>query len=154
MSTRRPTDQKPRHRATVSPLVRVTGIGGIFFKSDDPAALMEWYRKHLGIEPNAAGACAFAWREKRDSTRIGYTVFSPFDRATDYFEPSEQPYMVNFRVADLNGLLKTLRRAGVHVVNRVEEYPHGRFGWIIDPEGRKIELWEPPDVDDPFESNP
>lgn len=139
-----------RRRAPVTPLSRVTGIGGIFFKSDDPKALMDWYRKHLGIEPDSYGGWSFKWREKRRPGRIGHTVFSPFERASNYFEPSEQPYMFNFRVADLHGLLKALRRAGVHVIDKVEEYPFGKFGWIIDPEGRKIELWEPPDVDDPF----
>jgi predicted enzyme related to lactoylglutathione lyase len=139
-----------RKHAPVTPLARVTGIGGIFFKSDDPGKLMEWYRKHLGIEADAYGGWTFTWREMRKSSRIGSTVFSPFERASDYFEPSEEPYMFNFRVADLDGLLKALRRAGVHVIDKVEEHPYGRFGWIIDPEGRKIELWEPPDADDPF----
>lgn len=143
-----------RKRATVTPLARVTGIGGLFFKSDDPKKLMDWYRQHLGIETDASGGWMFAWREKRKPHRVGFTVFSPFERATDYFEPSEQPYMFNFRVADLHGLLKALRRAGVHVLDKVEEYPYGKFGWIIDPEGRKIELWEPPDVDDPFKIKP
>jgi len=147
--------KKPaRTRAIVTPLTRVTGIGGIFFKSDDPRALMDWYRKHLGIEADSYGGWTFKWREKRRSNRIGSTVFSPFERGSDYFEPSEQPYMFNFRVADLHGLLKALRRAGVHVIDKVQEYPFGKFGWIIDPEGRKIELWEPPDVDDPFKGQP
>ncbi len=150
-ATRKPAG-KPR--ANVTPLKRVTGIGGIFFKSEDPGALMDWYRRHLGIEIDSSGGWSFTWREKSRSRRIGYTVFSPFKRSTDYFEPSEQPYMFNFRVADLNALLKALRRAGVHVIDKVEEYPFGKFGWIIDPEGRKIELWEPADVDDPFDGNP
>jgi predicted enzyme related to lactoylglutathione lyase len=146
--------RRPATRASVTPLARVTGIGGIFFKSDDPRVLMEWYRKHLGIDVDSSGGWSFAWRDRRKTSRIGYTVFSPFERATDYFEPSEQPYMFNFRVADLHGLLKALRRAGVHVIDKVEEHPYGKFGWIIDPEGRKIELWEPPDVDDPFDGKP
>ena len=143
-----------RGRASVTPLTRVTGIGGIFFKSDDPKSLVDWYRQHLGIEVDSSGGWSFAWRDKRESSRIGYTVFSPFERSTGYFEPSEQPYMFNFRVADLHALLKALRRAGVHVIDKVEEYSYGKFGWIIDPEGRKIELWEPPDVDDPFDGTP
>ncbi|HEX5132158.1 MAG TPA: VOC family protein [Candidatus Krumholzibacteria bacterium] len=130
---------------------RVTGIGGIFFKSDDPAGLMDWYRRHLGIDADAHGGWLFTWRERRRTRRIGYTVFSPFARDNDYFEPSEQPYMFNFRVADLHALLTALREAGVHVIDKVEEHPYGKFGWIIDPEGRKIELWEPADVDDPFD---
>ncbi len=135
-------------RAGVTPLVRVTGIGGFFVKSDDPQALMEWYRRHLGIDFDPAGGWSFRWRDERDSERIGHTVFSPFAKDSDYFEPSELPYMLNFRVADLHALLKALRSAGVHVIGKVEEYSYGKFGWIIDPEGRKIELWEPPDDDD------
>jgi predicted enzyme related to lactoylglutathione lyase len=140
----------PRARASVTPLVRVTGLGGVFFKSDDPKKLMEWYRKRLGIEPDAYGGWSFQWREKRRPQRVGYTVWSPFVKDTDYLDPSELPYMFNFRVADLKSLLAQLRREGVHVIDKVEEFSFGKFGWIIDPEGRKIELWEPPDADDPF----
>ncbi len=139
-----------RPRASVTPLVRVTGIGGMFFKSDDPKTIMEWYRKHLGIEPDAYGGWSFQWREKRRPQRIGCTVWNPFERATKYFDPSEHPYMFNFRVADLKTLLAQLRREGVHVIDELQEASYGKFGWIIDPEGRKIELWEPPDSDDPF----
>jgi predicted enzyme related to lactoylglutathione lyase len=134
----------------VTPLVRVTGIGGIFFKTGNPTKLMEWYHKHLGIEVDSYGGWSFQWREKRRTQRIGCTVFGPFPGSTDYFDPSELPYMFNFRVADLKSLLAQLRREGVHVVDEIQEFPYGKFGWIIDPEGRKIELWEPPDVDDPF----
>jgi predicted enzyme related to lactoylglutathione lyase len=150
-----PRRKKRDSAADVTPLVRVTGIGGIFFKSDDPKSTMDWYRKHLGIEVDSSGGWAFEWRDKRNSERIGCTVFSPFEHTSDYFEPSEQPYMFNFRVADLHGLLTALRSAGVHVIDKVEEHPYGKFGWIIDPEGRKIELWEPPDdVDDPSDGTP
>lgn len=138
------------HRASVTPLVRVTGIGGFFFRSDDPKQLMEWYRKHLGIQAGAFGGWAFQWREKRRSQRIGYTVFSPFEKDSSYFDPSEKAFMFNFRVANLKALLALLRREGVHVVDDVQDLPYGKFGWIIDPEGNKIELWEPPDNDDPF----
>ena len=166
MATRKKTRAKPAHkgesrraakaaksrraRASVTPLVRVTGIGGMFFKAGDPPALMAWYRKHLGIKPEAYGGWSFKWRERRRPQRIGTTVFSPFAHDTSYFDPSEQPYMFNFRVADLRSLLTQLRREGVHVVGDVQEFAYGKFGWIIDPEGRKIELWEPPDTDDPF----
>jgi predicted enzyme related to lactoylglutathione lyase len=151
----KPTSEAKRPRATVTPLARVTGIGGFFFKSDDPEKLMEWYRRHLGVETDSSGGWTHQWREKRNPEKIGHTVFSPFQRDTTYFEPSEQPYMFNFRVADLHALLKALRRAGVHVIDKVEEYPYGKFGWIVDPEGRKIELWEPPaDENDPFDGTP
>jgi len=140
------------HRASVTPLRRVTGIGGFFFRSEDPGQLMTWYHKHLGIKPDPFGGWAFKWREKRRTQRVGYTVFSPFKQDTNYFEPSEKQFMFNFRVADLHALLTQLRREGVHVIDKIEDTPYGRFGWIIDPEGNKIELWEPPDVDDPFDS--
>lgn len=142
-----------RARANVTPLVRATGIGGVFFKSADARKLAQWYRKHLGIETDAQGAWPFQWRDKHRPQRIGYTVWSPFEKDTSYFDPSEQPYMFNFRVADLKTLLVQLRREGVHVVGEIQELPYGKFGWVIDPEGRKVELWEPPDDDDPFASS-
>jgi predicted enzyme related to lactoylglutathione lyase len=140
-------------RANVTPLVRVTGLGGVFFRSEDPKKLMGWYRKHLGIKAGAFGGWAFQWREKRRSERIGYTVFSPFAKDSPYFDPSEKPFMFNFRVADLHALIAQLRREGIHVLDDVQELPYGKFGWIIDPDGNKIELWEPSDVDDPFDQS-
>src|SRR5262245_51099330 len=122
--SRRATKAKTRRaRATVTPLVRVTGLGGMFFKAGDPTKLVAWYRKHLGIQFDAYGGWSFEWREKRRPQRIGTTVFSPFAGDTKYFEPSEQPYMFNFRVADLKSLLAQLRREGVHVVGEVQEFP-------------------------------
>lgn len=123
---------------------RVTGIGGIFFKSQDPQQLKEWYRKHLGIEPDPDGYVSFPWRENENPERTGYTVWEPFKENTRYFEPSQKPYMINFRVVDLHGLLAQLRQEGVLVDDRIEEEEFGRFGWIMDPEGNRIELWEPP----------
>ena len=123
---------------------RVTGIGGIFFKTKDPEKTKAWYHEHLGIVPDAGGYVSFQWREKDDPERIGFTAWSPFREDTTYFEPSPAPFMINYRVADLHGLLKQLRREGVEVIDQIEEGEYGRFGWIIDPEGTKIELWEPP----------
>ncbi|MBI1805732.1 MAG: VOC family protein [Ignavibacteria bacterium] len=122
---------------------RVTGIGGIFFKSNDPTNMREWYRIHLGIESGNDGA-SFEWREKEHPERIGYTVWSPFPGDTTYFNPSKAPFMINYRVADLDVLLDQLRQEGVPVEDRIEEYEYGRFAWIMDPEGNRIELWEPP----------
>jgi predicted enzyme related to lactoylglutathione lyase len=139
-----------KSRASVTPIRRVTGIGGFFFKSETPKELMAWYHKHLGIAVDDWGGWAFQWREKRRPQRLGATVFNPFPKDTTYFDPSESSYMFNLRVADLLALLAQLRREGVHVIDEVQEFPYGKFGWIIDPEGRKIELWEPPDQDDPF----
>jgi predicted enzyme related to lactoylglutathione lyase len=128
----------------------VTGIGGVFVKSRDPAALLEWYRAHLGIESAEWGGFAFQWQEKERPDETGYTVWGVFPESTDYF-PSDQPYMVNFRVSDLAGLLAALEDAGVEVAGGIETHPNGSFAWILDPEGRKIELWEPvPSGEDPY----
>ncbi len=123
---------------------RVTGIGGIFFKSQDPKKLKGWYQEHLGITPDAEGYIHFEWREKEDPDRIGYTVWGPFPHDTEYFNPSTKPFMFNFRVANLRALLEQLRQEGVQVDDKVEEYDFGKFGWIMDPEGNRVELWEPP----------
>jgi predicted enzyme related to lactoylglutathione lyase len=125
---------------------RVTGIGGIFFKAEDPKKLREWYGKHLGFNVQDWGSI-FQWRElqKTDAEAPASTSWSPFKKDTDYFEPSTKPFMFNYRVENLTELLKVLREEGVTVIDKVEEYPYGKFGWIMDPEGNKIELWEPVD---------
>ena len=130
---------------------RVTGIGGVFFKSSDPERTVEWYRDHLGIESGEFGGFAFQWREKERPDETGYTVWSAFPSSTDYFSPSEQPFMINFRVEDLTGLIAALKEEGVRIVGGIEQHPNGKFAWILDPEGRKVELWEPvPSADDPY----
>ena len=123
---------------------RVSGIGGIFFKAQDPDKLKSWYSKHLGFEHDESGGITFRWREEEDPKRKGYTVWAPFPSDTEYFEPSKKEFMINYRVDDLDGLLEALRKEGVEVDEKVEEYEYGRFGWINDPEGNRIELWEPP----------
>ncbi len=127
---------------------RVTGIGGIFFKSKDPKQTYEWYSKHLGIECNEYGA-SFEWREKEDKEQIGTTAWSIFNNNTDYFNPSEKEFMFNYRVDNLVELLKVLKEEGVTIVGEIQEFSYGKFGWILDPDGNKIELWEP--IDDGFE---
>ena len=122
---------------------RVTGIGGIFFKSKDPERLRQWYREHLGIESEGDSA-SFHWRDADQPQDEGLTVWSPFPHDTRYFEPSAAPFMINYRVADLDWLLTQLRDEGVEVDPRIEEYEYGRFAWIMDPKGNRIELWEPP----------
>lgn len=124
-------------------MTRVTGLGGVFFKCRDKAALMDWYAKHLGVDASGHGAWMFQWREAQEPGRKGMTVFGFFDPDTDYFKPSERDVMFNFRVDDLDAVLAALRAEGVEVDDKVEEYDYGRFGWIMDPEGRRIELWEP-----------
>ncbi|MDX1534643.1 MAG: VOC family protein [Thermoplasmata archaeon] len=124
---------------------RVTGIGGVFFKAENPDRLKAWYVRHLGLPSREDGNVMFDLQDEGESPRAGYTVWSPFPQDTDYFEPSEAPFMINYRVADLDRLLDQLRAEGVEVEDRVEEYPYGRFAWVMDPEGNRIELWEPPE---------
>ena len=124
---------------------RVTGIGGIFFKSQDPKALGEWYRKHLGIDVQEWGGAAFSWRSDDNPGGTGSTVWSPFAADTTYFAPSTAPFMINYRVDDLHALLAVLRAEGVQVEDKVDESAYGRFGWVIDPDGNKLELWQPPE---------
>jgi predicted enzyme related to lactoylglutathione lyase len=124
---------------------RVTGIGGIFFKADHPEQLYQWYEKHLGIkrEPHGQGA-VLHWREDENPERRAVTSWSIFSRQTKYFEPSRAPFMLNYRVDDLDGLLEALRAEGVAIDPKRDDGEYGRFAWITDPEGNKIELWEPP----------
>ena len=124
---------------------RVTGIGGIFFKARDPKALGEWYRRHLGIDVADWGGAAFAWRSDDNPDGTGTTVWSPFKADTEYFNPGTASFMVNYRVADLHALLAVLREEGCDVDAKTEESEFGKFGWVIDREGNKIELWQPPE---------
>jgi len=121
---------------------RVTGLGGVFFKASDPDALHEWYERHLGMK-RENGPVNFRWRE-RDADKPGTTVWSIFPKDTTYFEPSRAPFMLNYRVENLDALLERLRAEGVQVDDRRENSEYGRFAWITDPEGNRIELWEPP----------
>jgi catechol 2,3-dioxygenase-like lactoylglutathione lyase family enzyme len=121
-------------------MAKVTGLGGVFFKSRDPKALNDWYAKHLGLTVDDWGGVRF----DEDVSRPGYTLWTPFAADTGYFGPGAQPYMINFRVDDLHALLTQLRASGVTVDERVEDTEYGRFGWITDPDGMRIELWQPP----------
>lgn len=121
---------------------RVTGIGGFFFKCDDPNATREWYKNHLGLPTNQYG---WTFRWKNDEGKECSTQWSPFDSNTKYFEPSQKQFMMNFRVDNLEALLEVLKEEGVTVVGEMESYDYGKFGWILDPDGNKIELWEPAD---------
>ena len=124
---------------------RVTGVGGIFFKSEDPERLYRWYEQHLGIHrtPDGMGA-VFEWRAPDDADKKGMTVWSIFPRNTKYFDPSSSAFMINYRVEDLDSLLEELKKECVHIDPHREDYDYGRFAWIMDPDGNRIELWEPP----------
>ncbi|MFO0603993.1 MAG: VOC family protein [Polyangiales bacterium] len=124
---------------------RVTGIGGVFFKARDPKALGAWYKTHLGIDIQEWGGAVFAWKGPDSPEGVGSTVWNPFPADTKYFAPSEAPFMINYRVADLHALLAALRAEGVRVEEKVEESEYGKFGWVVDPEGNKLELWQPPE---------
>jgi predicted enzyme related to lactoylglutathione lyase len=122
---------------------RVTGLGGIFFKCKNPPELQQWYKNHLGIEENEHGVVIFEWKDKNDANKTGQTVWAPFPDDTTYFGPGKQEHMINYRVENLVALLEELKKEGVEVVGEIEEYEYGKFGRIMDPEGNKIELWEP-----------
>lgn len=129
---------------------RVTGIGGIFFKSKDPKQLQAWYDKHLNISPlpnspwgKEDSAPLFEWRDKDNPERKCYSVFGVFSDDTKYFEPSDAPFMFNFRVEDLDAVLKELAQEGIQQEGEILEMAFGRFARISDPEGNQIELWEP-----------
>ena len=122
---------------------KVTGIGGIFFLTSDVDKMSAWYKKHLGINVKPGGYSSFEWQGKDNPGETGYTVWSLMDENSGYFNPSTERFMVNYRVENLEELLKQLKDEGVEVIDKIEKFEYGKFGWIIDPEGRKIELWEP-----------
>ncbi|MEN8799587.1 MAG: VOC family protein [Flavobacteriaceae bacterium] len=124
---------------------RVTGLGGFFFKCKDPDAVKNWYNEHLGLNTDQYG-CTFWWKDA--SGKDCSTQWSPFSEKTKYFHPSTKEFMMNFRVENLEELLALLKEEGVTIVGDVEEFEYGKFAWILDPEGNKIELWEP--VDEAF----
>jgi predicted enzyme related to lactoylglutathione lyase len=124
----------------------ILGIGGIFFKARDPEKLAAWYKEHLGLNVEEYGGVSFREEENADVSpkRQAFLVWSAFPEDTDYFAPSSKPFMINFRVADLDQLLAKLRAEGVTVDEKAEKSEFGYFGWAMDPEGNRIELWEPP----------
>ena len=123
---------------------RVTGIGGIFFKAKDAAALRAWYQRHLGIDVQDWGGAAFTWSDAEGKPVGGTTAWSIGSAEGDQFAPSKASFMINYRVADLHALVKALRQEGCKVLDKVDESEYGKFAWVIDPEGNKVELWQPP----------
>src|SRR5437660_11254881 len=124
---------------------RVTGIGGIFFHAKDPVALRTWYMTHLGIDVQEWGGAAFRWTDEAGKPTTGSTIWSIGAADADNFTPSKSPFMINYRVADLDGVIQALRREGYNVLEEKGDSECGKFGWVIDPEGNKVELWQPPE---------
>jgi predicted enzyme related to lactoylglutathione lyase len=118
---------------------RVTGIGGIFFTAKDPTAMHAWYKRHLGIDVQDWGGAALMWKD--DDPAGGMTIWSA---GADTFGPNHKAFMVNYRVDDLAALLQALRDEGCEVLDKTDDSEFGKFGWVIDPEGNKVELWQPP----------
>jgi predicted enzyme related to lactoylglutathione lyase len=123
---------------------RVTGIGGIFFHAKDPVLLRDWYKKHLGIDVQEWGGTAFFWADSDGKPMKGTTVWSIGTAGSDHFAPSSANFMINYRVDDLTSLLKALRAEGCNVLDKTDDSEYGKFGWVMDPEGNKVELWQPP----------
>jgi predicted enzyme related to lactoylglutathione lyase len=125
---------------------KVTGIGGIFFKSKDPKMMSEWYSTNLGLQTNEYGS-VFEWYQGADNSKKGFSQWSPFKDDTKYFQPSEKEFMINYRVENIEALVKELKATGVNVLDEIESYDYGKFVHIMDPEGNKMELWEPNDIE-------
>lgn len=123
---------------------RVTGIGGIFFKAKDPPRLHAWYRQHLGIDVQSWGGAAFSWTDSTGEPTPGTTIWSIGPADGDQFAPSDASFMINYRVDDLEALIAALKSEGCNVLDKVDDSEYGKFGWVMDPEGNKVELWQPP----------
>ncbi len=123
---------------------RVTGIGGIFFKAKDAPALQAWYKRHLGIDVQAWGGASFSSIDDEGKPLDGHTIWSISPHDADTFGPSTASFMVNYRVEDARGLIKVLEEEGCQVLDTINESEFGTFAWVLDPEGNKVELWEPP----------
>lgn len=128
----------------ITAMKKVTGIGGIFFKCKDPNKIKEWYKTHLGLETDKYGT-TFEWRQADDTTKKGFTQWSPFSEKTKYFAPSEKDFMINYRVENLEALVEQLKNEGVTITDKIETVDYGKFVHIMDIEGNKVELWEPKD---------
>lgn len=138
--------KRSRQHIKTTNMKKVTGVGGIFFKCKDPNKMKEWYQKHLGLNTNQYGA-VFEWYQGADSTKKGFTNWSPFNETTKYFEPSTKDFMINYRVENLEALVEELTKNGVTILDTIETYDYGKFVHILDAEGNKVELWEPNDIE-------
>lgn len=123
---------------------RVTGIGGIFFKAKDPEGMRAWYKTHLGVDVQDWGGAAFSWSGDDGKPTGGSTIWSISAMDSNTYAPSSAPFMINYRVPDVDALLAALREEGCNVMGDSEDSEYGKFGWVLDPEGNKVELWQPP----------
>ena len=123
---------------------RVTGIGGIFFKAKDAPALQAWYKRHLGIDVQEWGGAAFTWTDSDGKPAVGTTIWSVAPESSNQFAPSNASFMINYRVEDLHAVVEALKSEGCNVLDTIDESDYGKFAWVIDPEGNKVELWQPP----------
>lgn len=144
LNTMEDLEKKEQEGIVMDSTPRVTGIGGIFFISDDPKASKEWYAQNLGLKVNEWG-CSFESRNANRPEEINYLQWSPFKTGSEYLDPSKKEFMINYRVRDLEGLLVKLKANGVTILDEVATYDYGKFVHIMDNEGNKIELWEPID---------
>lgn len=124
---------------------RVTGIGGIFFKAKDAPSLQAWYKRHLGIDVQEWGGTAFTWSDEDGKPTGGMTIWSVSAEDSEQFEPGQAPFMINYRVEDLHAVVAELKSEGCNVLEKIDESEFGKFAWVIDPEGNKVELWQPPE---------
>lgn len=123
-------------------MARVTGVGGVFFKASDPKKLASWYAQHLGLQLEDFGGAILRWPEDQ-ANDDGLTVWHLAERDGDWFQPSDSSFMINYRIDDMDGMIQQLTEGGVEIVKGPEEHENGRFAWVMDPEGNKVELWEP-----------
>jgi len=134
------------NNSNTTKMKKVTGIGGVFFKSKDPNKMKEWYKTHLGFDISPYGT-NFEWRQLEDPTKKGSTAWSPFAETTKYFEPSTKDFMINYRVENMEALVEQLKNEGVTIVDKIEDSDYGKFIHILDGEGNKVQLWEPKDAE-------
>ena len=134
--------QSPERKTTMSQKGRILGIGGIFFKSANPPQMKEWYAKNLGLADSGHGVM-LPWREKDNPENEHMTIWSVFSATTKYFEPSSASFMLNYIVDDLDAVIERLGKEGVRIDPKRQDESYGRFAWIYDPDGNKIELWQP-----------
>ncbi|MEM8883438.1 MAG: VOC family protein [Planctomycetota bacterium] len=124
---------------------RVTGIGGIFLRTNDPEGMRQWYADKLGLNNDPKWGTSFEWRQAPEGAVKGYTAWNTFPQDTDYFGAADQQVMINYRVEDLDALIETLRAEGVEIASEIQSFEYGKFAHVVDPEGRRVELWEPND---------